>query len=218
LPDASCLRLSATGFSTRADRTGVEAAHVPWRPLGELLVESGVLTQDELELALEEQRLSGRRLGEVIVKQGFASGPAVTRAVAQQWGLELAPERGFGTGLWGEIERRHREKRGTLEAAPDTGDDHELIALPTGQADAEAPPPDEQHVEPEPEPEPVLSLERQLQSAYAELADLHDRLSEASGQLHEARAELAEARARLAELEQKPGARKRSPRRPKPRS
>src|SRR5919201_4895886 len=97
----------------------MEAAHIPWRPLGELLVEHGVLTHAELEAALSEQQRTGKKLGEIILEHGFASGPAVTRALAEQWGLELSNESGYGTGLWSEIERRHREKR---DLAPDPND------------------------------------------------------------------------------------------------
>jgi hypothetical protein len=33
-------------------------------------------------------------------------------ALAEQYGVELDSQRGFGTGLWAEIDRRHREGRG----------------------------------------------------------------------------------------------------------
>ena len=45
----------------------MEAARIPWRPLGRVLVEQGLLSEDELERALEEQALTGRRLGETLV-------------------------------------------------------------------------------------------------------------------------------------------------------
>ena len=48
--------------------------------LGRLLVDQGVLTAHALEAALEEQRGSGRRLGEIIVSRGLADGEAVARA------------------------------------------------------------------------------------------------------------------------------------------
>ena len=90
----------------------MEAAENVWRPLGELLVAKGLVTQDELDLALVEQDESGRLLGAILVERGYVSGPALAVALAEQYGVELKTERGFGTGLWAEIDRRHREGRG----------------------------------------------------------------------------------------------------------
>jgi hypothetical protein len=90
----------------------MEPAENIWRPLGELLVGKGLVTKDELELALAEQAESGRLLGAILVERGFVSGPALAIALAEQYGVELHIERGFGTGLWAEIDRRHRAGRG----------------------------------------------------------------------------------------------------------
>jgi hypothetical protein len=95
-----------------ADTEQVEAAENIWRPLGELLVSKGLVTQDELELALTEQADTGRLLGAILVERGYVSGPALAVALAEQYGVELKTERGFGTGLWAEIDRRHRQGRG----------------------------------------------------------------------------------------------------------
>jgi chromosome segregation ATPase len=100
----------------------VEAAHIPWRPLGQLLVEQGLLTAQELEHALAKQQETGKRLGETIVDCGFVSGPELANALAAQYGIELTTEQGFGTGLRSQIQRRHEHSsRGTvkLEAVPD---------------------------------------------------------------------------------------------------
>jgi hypothetical protein len=102
----------------------VERADSIWRPLGELLVEKKLLTEDELEFALTEQAETGRLLGAILVERGYVSGPALAVALAEQYGVELHTERGFGTGLWAEIDRRHRAGRGhednvvKLEAVP----------------------------------------------------------------------------------------------------
>ena len=97
----------------------MEAAQHGWRPLGELLVEKGVISAEELDDALEEQQVSGLRLGEILIARGFASRPGIAEALAEQRGLVLEPERGFGTGLRGQIERRHREQR--LHVVDDEG-------------------------------------------------------------------------------------------------
>lgn len=66
-------------------------AHFPWRPLGELLVEGGLLTAAELDQALAEQRRTGRLLGQVLVERGYVSGPSLARALAEQHGVGLRP-------------------------------------------------------------------------------------------------------------------------------
>ena len=49
-------------------------------PLGSLLVSRGHITEDELELALTEQKATGRPLGEIVVARGFAAAPTVADA------------------------------------------------------------------------------------------------------------------------------------------
>ena len=61
----------------------------PWRPLGQLLVDGGLVTASELEQALAEQQRTGRRLGEILVARGAVSGPELTRVLAEQSGIEL---------------------------------------------------------------------------------------------------------------------------------
>jgi hypothetical protein len=97
----------------------VEAAENIWRPLGELLVAKGLVTKAELELALAEQADTDRLLGAILVERGYVSGPALAIALAEQYGVELKTERGFGTGLWAEIDRRHREGRGRADEPDD---------------------------------------------------------------------------------------------------
>jgi hypothetical protein len=92
----------------RADTRGVESAEHARSPLGELLLSKGLVTEQQLDLALREQEQSGRPLGAILVERGVISGPALAVALAQQNGVDLATQRAFGTGLWAEIERRHR--------------------------------------------------------------------------------------------------------------
>lgn len=43
-------------------------------PLGETLIKKGIITQDQLNQALAEQKNSpGEKIGEIIVRLGFAS-------------------------------------------------------------------------------------------------------------------------------------------------
>jgi hypothetical protein len=64
-------------------------ADFPWRPLGLLLVDKGLMTPAELELALAEQRRTGRLLGQILVGRGYVRSLELTRALAEQHGVEL---------------------------------------------------------------------------------------------------------------------------------
>lgn len=63
--------------------------------LGRILEKQGALDPRDLVLALEEQKISGARLGEVLVTNGWAAAHDVTAALAEQWGVgatDLAAE------------------------------------------------------------------------------------------------------------------------------
>ncbi|HKP09299.1 MAG TPA: hypothetical protein VJT76_01125, partial [Gaiella sp.] len=168
----------------------MEAAHIAWRPLGRLLVEQGLLTDDELEHALAEQQVTGERLGETIVKCGFVSGPELAAALAAQYGIELTTEKGFGTGLRSEIQRRHEsDRRRIVQLVPDPPP--HLEAVPSEPEQDQ-----EQEQEREPEVEEVPSGEAmllaQLEEQWAKLAAAESALAEREREL----TELAERRDR----------------------
>ena len=54
------------------------------RPIGQILVEMGEISEVDLEAALAEQERSGRRLGEILIEQGRTSWLALARAIAEQ--------------------------------------------------------------------------------------------------------------------------------------
>jgi DNA repair exonuclease SbcCD ATPase subunit len=157
--------------------------------LGRLLVEQGLLTGDELELALAKQEETGKRLGETIVECGFVSGPELASALASQYGIDLPTESGFGTGLRSQIQRRHENERGRgvrprLVAVADLTD----TAAVEEQAPAEA--------EPDGEREAVLlaQLEEQwakLAAAEAKLADRELELAKVTRDYGRRRAQVA---------------------------
>jgi len=136
----------------------VERAESIWRPLGELLLEKGLVTEEELELALTEQIETERLLGAILVERGYVSGPALAVALAEQYGVELATERGFGTGLWAEIDRRHRAGR-------PQPDDHNVVKLEPVAPRVE--------IVPDPDPDPELD---RLESENQRLQDEIERL------------------------------------------
>jgi len=61
----------------------------PWRQLGELLADDGLLTETELELALDEQRRTGRLLGQIVVDRGYVSAFSLARVLSSQHGVDL---------------------------------------------------------------------------------------------------------------------------------
>lgn len=61
-----------------------------WRPLGAVLVESGLVAEADLQEALEEKRKhQDRRLGEILVQRGHLTRSGLALALAEQHGLTL---------------------------------------------------------------------------------------------------------------------------------
>jgi len=151
----------------------VEAARIPWRPLGRLLVEQGLLSEGELERALEEQASTGRRLGETLVELGFVSHAALSHALTEQYGIEPKSETGFGTGLRAGIERRNdRDRDAEIGPHAPIAETTPLLRLvPEGE---------------EPEPHAVEGEDlhlAQLEEQWAKLAAAEERLVEAEREL-----------------------------------
>jgi hypothetical protein len=69
-----------------------------WRPLGELLVERGLLSADELAAALDEQERTGGFLGEILIRRGLLSSIALTSTLSEQ-ALGEEGDTSFGSGL-----------------------------------------------------------------------------------------------------------------------
>src|SRR5512134_809754 len=57
--------------------------------LGELLVETGLISAENLDKALAAQHSMGKRLGEVIVEMGLATEEEIAQALAVQLGVPL---------------------------------------------------------------------------------------------------------------------------------
>ena len=141
-------------------------------------MEQGLLTADELELALAKQQETGLRLGETIVKCGFVSGPQLANALAAQYGIELTTEKGFGTGLRSEIQRRHEtDRRRMIHLAPPPADD-----------DASASEDEDPPLDPAPVPAAAeATLLAQLEEQWAKLAAAEESLTERERELLELR-------------------------------
>jgi hypothetical protein len=59
-------------------------ATAAWRPIGHVLVDAGAISPEDLELALVEQRRSGRRLGEILIDTGRITWLQLANAIADQ--------------------------------------------------------------------------------------------------------------------------------------
>ena len=176
--------------------SNVEAASVPAKLLGELFVERGLITPEELDEALADQKVNGKRLGEVLVMKGYVSGPALTTMLGEQLGLNMEKQEGFGSGLWSEIKRRHprggRAADVDLAAERKPGRDPRLelidgLAAEVGvlqPADGEEPEPEATSADPE-----LEELRQQLTFAATRLDEERAAHDGTQRMLEEARAE-----------------------------
>ena len=57
--------------------------------LGDLLVETGILSEENLEAALQKQRGSGKKLGETLVDEGYVSEEQIAHALSDQYHIEI---------------------------------------------------------------------------------------------------------------------------------
>ncbi len=62
--------------------------------LGDLLIERGLITQDQLRIALQQQKSSGKQLGEALLDLGFVTEDAMRGALADKLGEEAISLKG----------------------------------------------------------------------------------------------------------------------------
>jgi type IV pilus assembly protein PilB len=111
----SLSRLDGASAQKRAAASAArQRARVATPRLGQMLVERGVLTDDDLDRALEQQRSTHKRLGEVVVEMGMASDLDVARVLADHFGVlfvdldERAPDFAVTSLISEEVARRYR--------------------------------------------------------------------------------------------------------------
>lgn len=72
------------------------------RPLGEVLVDLGIITAAQLDDALDVQQTTRERLGEILIRQGTLSRLDLAGALSEHWATTVAnaddPQRRVGTG------------------------------------------------------------------------------------------------------------------------
>lgn len=157
-----------------------------WRPIGHVLVESGAISQDELELALAEQRRSGRRLGEILIDSGRITWLTLANAIAEQ-ATDLEP---------------------TPAPAPEPAPAPPVTAAPEPPVPAVASPPvtaivAELSADPSGRLETVEAMLKERQRAFLELVSVTERLranvARLQQQLEERDAEIVKLRSRSAD-------------------
>lgn len=57
--------------------------------IGDMLLEAGVITPEELQRGLDLQKTSGRKLGETLVEEGIVSDEVLAKLLADQLGMEM---------------------------------------------------------------------------------------------------------------------------------
>ena len=150
-----------------------------WKPLGELLVEQGLVSPEDLERALVEQTRTGRMLGEYFVEAELVSVEQLTNVLLQQCGVDLSTDTGFGSGLRDKLAAGSEPRREpvrfeftTEEAAPEKSRRFSLRRKDTASREAEAPMPAPM---PTPTPAPARkdpkALTRQLELLVKQFED-----------------------------------------------
>jgi type IV pilus assembly protein PilB len=95
-PKGSIVRTAAAAppnlhaaFLPKDEQMTADPAQVRWLPLGSILTGTGLLSDEQLEEALEAQKHRGGRLGTVLVELGFVTTRQIAGAVADQCKLPL---------------------------------------------------------------------------------------------------------------------------------
>jgi hypothetical protein len=136
-----------------------------WRPLGVILIERDLLTEEQLDVALTEQQRSGRRLGEVLVDLELVPRDVLISVLLEQCGLDAETQNGFGSGLLNELRKRGSAHRRAvpLQVVADVRDPE-----PAPDEDPEAPAPEPEEAD---EPEHVVEPRRRWRRRKADRDD-----------------------------------------------
>ncbi|HEX9445616.1 MAG TPA: ATPase, T2SS/T4P/T4SS family [Candidatus Binatia bacterium] len=74
-------------FITRDQLRKIISAHKKRIPIGELLANLGLVTPQQVEESLQEQKAAGKKLGEVLIEKGFLTEKALISALNMQLGV-----------------------------------------------------------------------------------------------------------------------------------
>lgn len=94
--------------------------------LGTLLVDAGFMTEAQLEVALHDGAATGQRLGEVVVRRGWATEDDVAKLLAAQWELGYVERASifFDSDALGRLTREQAQR---LEALPTRVQDGRVV-------------------------------------------------------------------------------------------
>ena len=79
-----CVRLK---FISRSDLRNLLRKHLQHIPIGQLLVNMGIVTEDQMDSALEKQKHIKKRLGEILIECGFITEDQLVGALTIQLGI-----------------------------------------------------------------------------------------------------------------------------------
>jgi general secretion pathway protein E/type IV pilus assembly protein PilB len=88
-PDTSRALVSGTKGNLAKDQQQIPGAAGGGGRIGDRLVASGLISADQLNVALQEKKVTGRMLGEVLVELGFLKEDALTEFLAESSGFDL---------------------------------------------------------------------------------------------------------------------------------
>ena len=164
------------------------------RLLGLLLIEMGLISEEQLAEALRAQERTGELLGEVLIGRGYVTRLAIQDALAVQRGVLLKADPGFGGGLRDELIRRESRREPSVDQRPLGLEKRDAVALENPQlsiADGHPEPRVSQQSETRLESE--SELERELGRLSAEVGKHEQRLAELELDLEVTHRALAEA-------------------------
>ena len=109
--------MSLFSKTAQSDIGEEESSDFHRKPLGALLVDAGLIDDGQLAEALHEGTQTGERLGELVVRRGWATEDDVALMLAEQWDLEYVDR----ASIWFDADalgRLSREDAQRLEALP----------------------------------------------------------------------------------------------------
>jgi hypothetical protein len=63
------------------------------KKIGQILIETGAISSEQLELALKEQKQTGEKLGQILQRLGICSEHEIARVLASQAGVSFVSTR-----------------------------------------------------------------------------------------------------------------------------
>ena len=101
---ADCFAVAARNkFASLSGGSVVEMPHIPRRSIGLVLLQKGILTDEQLRFAMAQSKLCGEELEATLVRLGLASERQLTAARAAQWGYPVLGQDRMGQPVQADI-------------------------------------------------------------------------------------------------------------------